>query len=489
MEPGQRRMVDHPLWNLPANHPQDLAFRELYGSCGVVAAVLNDPFSQVIRKITGDNFSVVGFYYGGNSGKICFASGCLVSLFQVHDGNTVPWIPNTGFTMDKFLDSAYVEKISFYRLIKPELESKFCSLAEEAIILAKKSVRSKEAVYTRLFRWIAGISSSLPNSTGYHIINQALCKLDTGEIPQNDDRKVISYPFLGEERSIISRSPIDDSMERDLVISAVQREMEKLAAVFIDLFSTDRTFSSRIISLFTRPDLSQASKEVEELSIYLSASIGTESIDLPAIMERLSVARELLEKLQEERVSPGSCVVWRPRTTKCSLLPGNHEISSQYGIGPIAEDETFTRLPVKEERLDVTNEMDSLGEVLRNLVRTSSSSSSSSPIIDLTSLFTIYNRLAEKLNTASAVLPSDLVSSSYPALVVTSPLPQMAEVTLRRGETILIPSDLADLNGLTSDQLLGLIEFLDSSADTRFIPLQNRAAKELALRRGDRSNR
>lgn len=231
------------------SYSQDII--KYHGKCGIITARLVDPLSQLINKICGipdDDINCVGFYYHN-------ISNFTVLLFNIYDNDSVPWL-RLGYTIESLLSSPFVSKIIFYPLIKGKnkLVDLFKTITSKIVLDNSKKIYDKDISYTHMLLKLFNLHNSEDISlTGYTLVNKVLLKImniekiDYNKISTN----IISCPLLESPVSIVA--PIELHSDKDIryIVEESRREITKLIAVFIDLFTTHEKFRTSFIKYST----------------------------------------------------------------------------------------------------------------------------------------------------------------------------------------------------------------------------------------------
>lgn len=215
-----------------------------YGQCGILTAVLTDPLSQLINKITRTDVTYkpnsIGFYYN-QQGKY------KIILFNTYDNYEVPWLKKC--TLDLLLSCPFTERITLYP-IESSVFSKFSKTVEKIIQTSYK--HDKSTIYTMLLLNFVTGQEYKNIETGYSLVNK--CLLSLMNVSCNDMSDLIDNIITCEliQKEIIlysTKSSLDYEEIKTQVQKENSKELIKISASFMDLFLNSSCFQQRIITL------------------------------------------------------------------------------------------------------------------------------------------------------------------------------------------------------------------------------------------------
>ena len=542
-----------------ADHDEKLF--NIHGRCGIIGACLIDPLSQLISKIMGlreDEVNSVGFYY---EAELHGVNKTTVMLFNIYDNDPIPWL-RLGYTMDLLLASPFVTRITFYPLVDIrsskqsgaltksnssqtgqrtsgltsvntgsimtrnclktdsmtnryiKIDEAFRAIVVQTIGLNAKAIHDKNMSYTALLLKIGGITGEevdiLTNNiiTGYSLVNKVLLNLmgiekaDLVKIASS----VVPCPLL--RRPISITAPRESTNESDVkyIIEDSRREITKLVAIFVDLFTTHELFRSNILSL-----RSISGSRSKENNIGPKTKIPVEGA------ESRSPKLDILFANEYELVS--------------HIVGGLHNgIVSSQSINEIIRDlvnerfnlGNYQQLPIittPKRSVQVTDEnvmctfkqpivlnntdpLRDLGVYIGHIAEAFNNPETLS--INLGGIISAYNEVVQAYshgNLEKITIPhiggAHTISRSA---VVTIPgttsidmlTVPVSDTISRDGRTISVPMYNCNLTSLNDEQLLDILVYIDSlrstdgTSDTRFSNLQNEITYELARRTSKR---
>lgn len=478
-----------------------LDIARLHGRCGILTACLCDPLSQLINKIIGLNEedpNAVGFYY---ESEIHGVSKYTIILFNIYDNNPVPWL-RLEYTIDLLLSSPFVIKITFHPLVTDQsdssssitmtrksdmrpmdkLEEMFRVIVIETISANATNIRDKNVSYTTLLMKAVGVTNDETNIlaskliTGYNLVNRVLLALMN--IRETDSVKIttsiVPCPLLKKSSTInvkeIASKEIASEEEMKFVIEETRREITKLAAIFVDLYTSHEIFRSNALSMRTNGkssiNLENLFTREAELVSHIIGSLQNGTLDNATL-------NEIIRDLANERFSLGNYqnipISTEPAST-VQITNDNMLCTFQHSSAQISTD------PLRNLGIYLSHIADSFdsSEVLT---------------IDLGQIITTYNNV---------IHDTDLNEIQIPHLGGLHTISRGAVITLPNHKAIKktklpisIPVAMYEGNlvSLTEAQLIDILVYIDSLrdsdgvGDTRFANLQNEITHELAHRR------
>ena len=519
-----------------------------------MTACLVDPLSQLVTKISGANGSgggfgvtmeemnAVGFYYEADFHGV---TKMTVILFNIYDNDPIPWL-RLGYTMELLLGSPFVTRIAFYPLVtldngplltrsgvgmktnRSKLEKTFRTLVIRTINLNASAIHDKNLSYTGLLLRIAGITGDevdrLNGSiiTGYTLVNKILLtlmgieKADLVKISSS----IIPCPLL--KQPITISAPYESGSEGDTkyIIEESRREITKLVAVFVDLFTSHDMFRQHVLAIRFGSNVASSS---DNKKVDLMDATQMESFLLKLFQCEAAVVDQVVTGLQHGVISNATL-----NQTIQDLIDERFHLH-HYQQLPLSRTPQTTISVVDEmmctlQRSSIIPEVEPLGELGRYISHLVECFHSSEPLtVDLGTIIALYNAAITTTPLAAITIPSKPVEeiiipsknnhpiskiSSKPAveeIIIPSksnhPISRTAVVTLPGDEdgvsltvpinstTMAIPMYNCNLTPFTKSQLLDLLVYVDSLRnsngvhDTRFSNLQNEITHELAYRR------
>ena len=479
----------------------------MHGKCGIMTVCLIDPLSQLINKISGNkdtDVNAVGLYY---ESELHGVKNCTVILFNTYDNAPVPWL-RLGYTMDLLLASPFVTKITYYPIVTHEsdipgpllsknnmsirsgrkrIEETFRTVVIQMIGNNARSILDKNISYTTLLLKIAGITGEeadrLTNTvvTGYSLINKVLLSLMGIEKadPVKINSSIIPCPLL--KQPITISAPQEPSNETDIkyIIEESRREITKLAAVFVDLFTTHDGFRTNVLNTHMKKS---GHTNLDNLFTFETELITHVVGGLHNGIISNSSLNEVIQNLMSERFQLGNyqrlSMSVNPQST---IHVTNDNMICTFQQPSIL----FDNDPLRD-----------IGAYISHI--TESFSNSEILTIDLGGLISAYNNTVAgtKINKILVPYIGGNHTLSRSAIVTIPGDPNSEHIKIPTDtKTIAIPMYNGNLTSLTESQLTDILVYIDSlrtndgSGDTRFSNLQNEIIHELARRRRLRTSK
>jgi hypothetical protein len=483
-------------------------YSDVHGKCGIITACITDPLSQLVSKIMGlreNEVNSVGFYYESELHGI---NECRVILFNIYDNDPIPWL-RLGYTMNLLLASPFVNKITYYPIVtssdynqssllsrssmksKPfnkKLEETFKAIVVQTIGINAKAIHDKNVSYTAMLLKSAGITGEdadrLVNSiiTGYSLVNKILLTLmgienaDLNKISSS----IVPCPLLRQPISITAPREINEDNDIKYIIEESRREITKLAAIFVDLFTTHQEFRSNIISKsFGKFDNNKAlSNNLLEGLFMKESDLVTHLVGgLQNGIISTATINDTIRNLNIERFNLGNY----------QQLPITNTTKSNVQI---SDDTLMCTFQVPNNSPNI-NPLRDLGEYIQYI--TDSFNSPEPLTINWGGIIATYNNIIKDVSGSSLkkiVIPNvDMCTMSRNA-VITIPGNCNSDgiVVPSSNSNLMIPMFGSNLTILTETQLMDILVYLDSlrtsdgTGDTRFASLQNEVTQELSLR-------
>jgi len=463
-----------------------LGISRLYDQCGIITACLIDPLSQLISKICGlkyDEPNAVGFYYETEINSVKKHS---VILFNIYDNDAIPWL-RLGYTMDLLLVSPFVSKITFYPLItstQKRVSEKFRLTVIEIIGSNGKSIQDKYISYTCLLMKIGGIAGDdfdRVNSTlitGYSLVNRSL--LSMMRIRESDPTKIstsiIPSPLLNKPITISASRDNPNDSEIKFVTEESRREITKLLAIFLDLFTSHDLFRSNILSTRSHSKFSLSS--LDPLFLHENYLISHILGSLESGIFSIGTLNDIISDINSERLALGHQHPL-PTTlkTRDTIIVTSDSLSCtfQQSSIPIIND------PLRD-----------LGSYLTHIV--DSFNNPDVLTINLGCIITAYNNTIKGTN-LQEISMVNLTDGKLKSRQVTITIPgdPSKSIDLIDGKSkqhmVSLAMNNNNLTTIPDEQLVDILVYIDSlrdsngSTDVRFINLQNDITHELAHRR------
>ena len=492
---------------------KNLNTSQLHGKCGIITACLIDPLSQLINKISGrreDDVNAVGFYYEANLHGV---NKCIVILFNTYDNDPIPWL-RLGYTMSSLLASPFVTKICYHQLITSDkdaskgpllsrnaipngrrtsaenLEETFRIAVVHIIGTNAKAIHDKNTSYTALLFKIAGITGEdadrLYNQiiTGYSLVNRVLIglmgidKVDPVKISSS----IINCPLIMKPKSIIApRDEIDDD-EVKFVIEESRREITKLAAIFVDLFTTHEEFRTYVltarinkpVSQITNVSLDKLMSHEFDLISHITGGLQNGFVSNKTLIE---IIRDIIS----ERFNLGNY-----QQLPICLNPKPMVQVSNESMACTFQQSAENINHLLNSNFDALRD---LGGYISHLVE--SFNNNEVLTVNLGGMIAAYNNAVKgtSVNEISIPLLGSSNTLSRSAVVTIPGNSNDAIIKIPASQTLVIPMYNSNLTIFTETQLIDILVYIDSLrspdgiTDTRFANLQNEITHELALRK------
>lgn len=544
------------------------SLRSIYGRCGVMTACLVDPLSQLVKKIGGfglgsgsgssgngsggslEEMNAVGFYYEADFHGV---TKMTVILFNIYDNDPIPWL-RLGYTMELLLGSPFVTRIAFYPLVtldngplltrsgvgvkmnRSKLEETFRTLVIRTINLNASAIHDKNLSYTGLLLRIAGITGDevdhLSGSiiTGYTLVNKILLtlmgieKADLVKISSS----IIPCPLLKQPITISAPYESGSEVDTKYVIEESRREITKLVAVFVDLFTSHDLFRQHVLATRFGSSVASDNKRGDLMDAALSPK-RMESLLLKLFQCEAAVVEQVVTGLQHGVISNATL-----NQAIQNLIDERFHLH-HYQQLPISRTPQTTIAVVDEmmctlQQSSIIPEVEPLGELGRYISHLVECFHSSEPLtVDLGTIIALYNAAISTTPTLTPVtIPANNThpisrttdeiiipsNSNQPKISSQNNQPKIASQnnhTISRAAVVTLPGDEdgislevpincttmaipmynCNLTSFTKSQLLDLLVYVDSLRnsngihDTRFSNLQNEITHELAHRRSN----
>lgn len=412
------------------------------GRCGIIMAKLTDPLSQLMDKLlnfSDEDINSVGFYCHKN---VHGTDKCFIHLFNIYDNHPVKWM-RLGVTLELFLGSPFVNKITYQQITDPSLESKFNINMINTISTNSKLLLDKNLIYTNLFFRRCSMKPIISDGyiTGYTLVNKVLLnlshitKIDLSKISNN----IILCPIINPPITIVSSVSQDDitTTENKFIIDETRDNMTSLTAVFLDLFSSNIEFRYKILHMHDANPQSSSPPDNTLLDYFLN-----------------SLDTGILKKQQLQNIL------------------SEYGISKTYNfVSPIEIiDEsilcTFSSHTEGPDEIDLTK----LKSYIENVIN------STDTVIDLNRLVDIYNEISPY----KKIKNTNFQTISKSAILVGSQDPN----SLKHNGILSMYGN--NLKNIPTDKLVEVLKYIDQLKFTKnndkYIQLQNNITYELALR-------
>lgn len=510
-----------------------------YERCGIITACLTDPLSQFINKITGlkdSDHNSVGFYYHGELHGI---NRCTVILFNIYDNDPVPWL-RLGYTMDLLLASPFVTKITFYPIVtnqhgsllsratlstvkhsrEPKLEDMFRAVVIETINSNASAIHEKNVSYTALLLKIFGVTGGEADRlmdgliTGYTLVNKVLLTLMG--IKQSDLNKIgssiVPCPLL--MKPVTISAPRETVSDNDIkyIVEESRREITKLVAVFVDLYTTHEIFRNNVLATRTSSSYSDYvnltslfSKETELITHVVSgirngiiSNSTLNDIIYDLSNERFNLVNKIPGHIHQSlpmSTNPNKTVQIIMETPMCTFQDQslNYNHHNDYNIESLRDLGIYLEHIIEsfDNPEPLTINLGALIAAYNNAIRGIPSLDSST--INILGNLEYPSRDSSNLSTQSHSRNTGFSSTLSRHAVITMPNPTPLSSNTQKinnqQTTISVPMYSGNLSVLTDQQLIDILVYIDSlrdsdgSGDTRFANLQNEITHELSRRR------
>lgn len=264
-------------------------FTKLHNNFGVISAFLTDPLSLLINRIIGindTNCNSIGFYYEIMPEVIS------VNLFNIYDNNPISWC-RLGYSMDKLLLSPYVNKISFYPLIDNKYSNIFRTLCIENLSINSNNLSTR---YEEILLELVDIPTNQKYLTGFSIINTILSTVMREKLQNIPNNIIVQNKILKIPRNIITDSNDTNNSDNKYIIEETRKEIVKLSAIFLNLFTTNNLFRNKFLSISEYYQKINTSQKLIKLGSYineLTNSLNNNSDTLFNINELISLFNDL----------------------------------------------------------------------------------------------------------------------------------------------------------------------------------------------------
>lgn len=430
--------------------------REIHGRSGIITVCLTDPLSSLLDKIRGTKQkepNAIGVYYQADNYN---NNKHTVILFNVYDNAPVPWL-KLGSTIELLLESPFVVRIDFYPLVVDSKQStdKFRAAIVSAITTNSSFIHDKHTSYTILFMKAAQLLDEIKSLageliTGYTIVNRIISLLTIKQsnmyLPNNS---IITSNIIKDSVSITCQQQLSTDNEIKYVTEQSRQEITKLAAVFIDLFTTQIKFRNNVLNNVF--DLSSLFCCEENLVSYICNGLQEGVISIDEI-------NNIISKLSSQRLHIDNSVN--------SLIT----IKSNVGMVKVIENNSNDNLlPFQELLLE-------LGICINNII-------DNSLTVNLSKLISLYNTAIKN----STLQPIE-EKNTYVSKNITMIVPGIVDIYVPTINRTLSMHN-SNLSLLSKQELLDTLVYIDSlkdkdrSLNNRYMILQNEITLELAGRR------
>jgi hypothetical protein len=456
-----------------------------------------------------DDPNAVGFYYETSLHGV---NKYGVTLFNIYDNDPIPWL-RLGYTMDLLLASPFVTKITFYPLSTNQSDSSGSLLSRETMSkrssggsrrsggknleelfrltvieitgINSKALHDKPISYTCLLMKVAGITNEEMDRfnsvliTGYSLVNRVL--LAMMRIRESDLTKIstsiVPCPLLKKPVSIIAPRENANEGEIKFVIEESRREITKLVAVFVDLFTSHDAFRANILA--TRASGKAGPTNLEVLFARENELVSHIVGGLQNGMLSVGTLNDIIRDLGNERFTLGNY----------HSLPMSTNPPQSVQVVPDALSFTFQQ-PTAPTNTDPLRD---LGNMLGQIA--DSFDSPEALTINLGSIIGAYNNAIRGTTLNKITIPhvdrnvGTHTVSRHAILTIPGDINSVKPMDGNSSRTTPIAMYNNDLTTLSESQLMELLVYIDSlratdgSADTRFVNLQNEITHELARRR------
>ena len=502
-------------------------------STGVIEIRSRDSFHRLMRIMIGDNDisdgDIVGFYYQYNKTKTTN-----VILYDSYTGKMInkdPW------NIDKLKEDHMIHSISmkpFSQVLAPHnfhssiipaigrlISTRISSLPDEI----ESSMIKKSLTYFILKSVGLSLTSTGPN-TGYNIINQAIMAASGQDYSKMKNHLVYNYidtNYLGEPSIHINQ------MKNNTDRTRYQKEMSIFFDIAKEMMVSNNAFETRILSMFSSKSSPLVANDEITFSVTLNTDDGetkqdsNQNLNLNLNLEQnlnlnhnLNLEQNLNHNQKaKSKTEPKISVKSRKKLwikgdytseeiistlidQQNRLVESIHEVDIGSIDGMIHEINSFrnksgknmnpitshatTNISIQSARKEVNEIQDSIKQMINVM-------NSGNPVVfDLNKIRNSLSDLSRSLG-MEEILYEDVGNGSYPCIItVGNQIDENVNITLKSGNSIILPSMNANVSYLDTDTLKEIISYLDSldSIDTyseRFNALKIIVMRELAVRR------
>ena len=494
-------------------------------STGVIEIRSRDSFHRLMRIMIGDNDisdgDIVGFYYQYNKTK--------TTNVILYDSYTGKMINKDPLNIDKLKEDDMIHSISmkpFSQVLAPHnfhssiipaigrlISTRISSLPDEI----ESSMIKKSLTYFILKSVGLSLTSTGPN-TGYNIINQAIMAASGQDYSKMKNHLVYNYidtNYLGEPSIHINQ------MKNNTDRTRYQKEMSIFFDIAKEMMVSNNAFETRILSMFSSKSSPLVANDEITFSVTLNTDDGETKQDsnLNLNLEqnhnlnleqnlnhnqkaksktepKISVkSRKKLwikgdytsEEIISTLIDQQNRLVESIQEVDIGSIDGMiHEINSfrnksGKNMNPITSHAT-TNISIQSARKEVNEIQDSIKQMINVM-------NSGNPVVfDLNKIRNSLDDLSRSLG-MDEIQYEDVGNGSYPCIItVGNQIDENVNITLKSGNSIILPSMNANVSYLDTDTLKEIISHLDSldSIDTyseRFNALKIIVMRELAVRR------
>lgn len=409
----------------------------LTGKCGIILACLIDPLSQIISKIIGlkeDDVNAVGFYYSDTMTK-----QYRTLLFNSWNSNPVSWM-KLGCGEDLLFSSPFINKIVYYSYNGNDIQFR-------ASVVKTIATNKSTEDYSQLLLKSAKLSEE-NLTTGYDLVNAVLgCK------------NILSCSLLSHQVSITSTPVKISDEDTEAVLEETRKEITNLLATFINLFTTNKSFSFNILHLNTfNPRMILLE---DQLISYLIAGFDVGIVSNYALN---TIVRDFnQERLGQNKLLP--------------LFTGNKTVT-------VTDDDLFMTFQFQPGQVEI-KPLEDLGIYIKQMI--SSLEDPCATTINLNDIVSCYNNLVQDTELSKIEYPLKIISKE--AILTTS----FEDISISVNSK-MVPLTMynGNLTRLTESQLIDVLVYIDSlrdstgGGDSKFSSLQNKIVHELGSRQKKR---
>lgn len=438
-------------------------------SFGIVSGRIDDIFGDVTSRISKDLNNMIGIYYDKGVERN-------IILFRTFDGTPINYI-NVNIGLDGLIAHPMVSEVHVCSFNEEawRVDTGMTNLFErfQSCLIRILITTDSDRDYQKLLLNASGLSDSVVYN-GYYRINElilATSGVDPATYQQSLHKSMVSTRYLSDLKTIRNDhySPLNADENRALhtKISIEARELfDRLSSSFTELMINNPQFRLFIKDKLSRDELSPGFSGIREPSSGPpSSSQSTQSSQF-----YLSNLPELIHLIETNSLDD-NIKIRLARALSSTILSVRESVP-----GP----------PI----VNLSVELEQLRTIISNM--TDGFGSEKIPIVSIPELIMTYNSIADKVH-ASRIDPSTMESingqtfRSVGGIFVTGAhafYPDDVKISLKSGETLIIPTKCDDLSDFNDDELYQIQRYLNStkSQDGRFNYILNKITETLARR-------
>lgn len=444
---------------------------------GIVSGRIDDIFGDITSRISKDPNNMIGLYYNKGAEKN-------IVLFRTFDGTPINYI-NVNIGLDGLMVHPMVSELHVCSFNEDawKVDTTLTNLFErfQSCLIRILITTDTERDYQKFLLNAVGLNDNVIFN-GYYRINElilATSGVEPATYQQSIHKSVVSTRYLSNFKTMKNSlySPLNADENKDLhnKIAIETRELfDRLCSSFTELTISNpsfRLYVKDVLAGLGNPHKSSSSSGSAD-SIGPSDpfdSSGPKTIG-PNGPAGLSSLPELLHMIETNSLDD---------TLKIRLA---RALSSTI----LSVREAMPGPPI----VNLTVELEQLRNIIAGI--TDGFGSDKIPIVSIPELIMTYNSIADKVH-ASRIDPSSMPTiegqsfRSVGGIFVTGAhafYPDDVKITLKSGETLIIPTKCDDLADFNDDELYQIQRYLNSigSQDGRFNYILNKITETLARR-------